>query len=384
MLNNKTVAVVVSAFNEETQIEMVLNTMPSFVDKIVVVNDCSTDRTLDVLKKYIENNLYSSPSSTPTPTTNSTLSNFSNSQYREADRIVLEMYKKEVQALVPFEIISNIKNQKIVILNNKINGGKGMCVAVGYSWCRDLDFDCVATMDGDGQMDPSELYSLCWPIVSSNDNNGSNGNNDNERVDFVKGNRLMHKSAFYVMPKIRFIGNSILTILTKIASGYWHVSDTQTGYATISKRALKYIRLDKLYARYGVHNDILVKLNIANCVIKEIEIRPVYRIGEKSKMKIAKVIPRISWLLIRSFFYRLWFKHFFRDFHPLFLLYNLSFLLFLIILPLSLSILHDVFIQNIHVQTGSYIVFVILSLGCFQSLLFAMWMDIQNNERLYK
>ena len=81
-------------------------------------------------------------------------------------------------------------------------------------------------MAGDGQMDPDELESICAPVVKEN-------------IDYVKGNRLIHRSAWLVIPKKRYFGNSILSILTKIASGYWHVSDTQTGFTAISNKALK-------------------------------------------------------------------------------------------------------------------------------------------------
>ena len=53
MINNKTVAVVVPCYNEESQIKMVLETMPNFVDRIVVINDCSSDETENVIKDYI-------------------------------------------------------------------------------------------------------------------------------------------------------------------------------------------------------------------------------------------------------------------------------------------------------------------------------------------
>ena len=105
------------------------------------------------------------------------------------------------------------------------------------------------------------------------------------------------------------------------------VSDTQTGYTAISLNALKSIRLYDIYKRYGMPNDMLVKLNMSYCTIREIPIKPVYRIGEESKMKIYKVIPKISYLLFKSFFKRIWIKYFIKDFHPLFILYNLSFIL---------------------------------------------------------
>ena len=54
MLQNKTIAVVVPAYNEETQISHVIETMPDFVDRIVVVNDNSTDATADIVKQHME------------------------------------------------------------------------------------------------------------------------------------------------------------------------------------------------------------------------------------------------------------------------------------------------------------------------------------------
>jgi hypothetical protein len=143
-------------------------------------------------------------------------------------------------------------------------------------------------MAGDGQMDPAELEGICTPVIQ-------------DGIDYVKGNRLIHRSAWLVIPRVRFFGNSILSILTKLASGYWRVSDTQTGFTAISLKALNAVKLHKIYRSYGMPNDMLVKLNIAQCTLKEVEIKPIYRVGEQSKMKIFKVIPRVSLLLIRCF-----------------------------------------------------------------------------------
>ena len=93
-------------------------------------------------------------------------------------------------------------------------------------------------------------------------------------------------------------------------------------------------------------NDLLVKLNIAFCTIREVEIKPIYNVGEQSKMKILRVIPTVSWLLIKSFFKRLWVKYLFRDFHPLFLLYNASFLLGLLI-PFAIKIFSKLYFKEI-------------------------------------
>lgn len=226
-------------------------------------------------------------------------------------------------------------------------------------------------MAGDGQMDPDELEDICLPIIQN-------------EADYVKGNRLIHKSAKYVIPKARFIGNSVLSMLTKIASGYWHISDTQTGYTAISLKALEKIDIYDIYKSYGMPNDLLVKLNIVYCSVKEIPIKPVYKVGEKSKMKITKVIPRVTLLLIKSFFKRIWTKYFLRDFHPIFLFYMFSFFFGIIDIGFFLYIFNEVIIRKGTVSVGFYISLLLLSITYIQFLSFAMWMDIQENDRLYK
>ncbi len=324
MLHNKTIAVVVPAYNEERQIAHVLETLPDFVDKIIVVNDRSMDTTADIVQHYLHQQ-----GTQKTVTVNHTQHTVRPGKYNQAEVVAHQQDQKEKCYFTPAAIINQSpEKDRIILINHLENAGVGASIATGYNWCRDHKIDCTAVMAGDGQMDPAELESICKPIVE-------------EGVDYVKGNRLIHRSAWFVIPKIRYFGNSILSILTKIASGYWHVSDTQTGYTAISLKGLQAIRLHKIYKNYGMPNDMLVKLNIAFCILKEVEIKPVYGVGEASKMKIFKVIPRISWLLFTSFFKRLWVKYFFRDFHPLFLLYHFAFVLLGISLPYAIKIFNQ-------------------------------------------
>lgn len=362
MLKNKTIAVVVPAYNEEKQIGMVIETMPEFVDRIVIVNDCSKDNTASVVQEYIKKDKRKI-------TDLNHRAKVVPNRYNYAEVVVEKMEKEERGYFTPSEIESST-NSRIVLINHLENGSVGAAMATGYKWCLDHNIDCTGLMGGDGQMDPDELESICMPIVEG-------------EVDYVKGNRLKHRSASLVIPKIRFFGNSILSLLTKIASGYWQISDTQTGYTAISLEALKGIKLYTIYKSYGCPNDMLVKLNIANFAIKEVPIKPVYHIGEESKMKIFKVIPRVSWLLFKLFWLRLYKKYLFRDFHPLFLLYHLSFALLIINLPYLIAVLND-FTGGQKVSTNSLIAFMFLSITGFQSLFFAMWMDMMDNQRLQK
>lgn len=364
MLNNKTIAVVVPAYNEEKQIGIVIETMPDFVDRIVVVSDCSKDKTDEEVIKYFVTKYNTTDLKIEKKEIKKTFHN-------DAEIKLHEINEKELAYFPVSEIVNKYSEKdRIILIRILKNSGVGASIARGYKWCKDNNIDCTAVMAGDAQMDPNELESICSPVI-------------NENIDYVKGNRLIHGSAGMFIPKTRFIGNSILSILTKIASGYWRISDTQTGYTAISKTALNSIKLFDIYKRYGMPNDMLVKLNMAYCTIREIPIKPVYRIGEKSKMKVLKVIPRISFLLFKMFFIRLWIKYFLKDFHPLFVLYHLSFILGIVWMPYLVKIL-KILINGQHASFETLFAFTFLGVTAIQFLLFGMWMDIQDNERLYK
>jgi len=370
MINGKMIAVVVPCYNEESQIGMVIETMPDFVDRIVVVNDYSKDKMNAVVKSY-----WNKPENNTTiKLKDLTSQEFQKDKYnyKHADFLVFNQNIEEKKRFIPKKV-SNLKpnSERIILINHLKNGGVGASISTGYKWCKDMGIDCTAVMAGDGQMDPSELEKLCNPILV-------------DGVDYVKGNRLKHPSAWIAIPKVRFIGNSALSVMNKLASGYWRISDTQTGYTAISLNALNSLRLYKIYPRYGMPNDLLVKLNIADCTLREIVIKPVYNIGEQSKMKIFKVIPKISFLLLKLFFKRLWIKYFFKDFHPLFLFYNLSFILGALgfLYGIKIFYLWGFSIREINMLT--VLAFLFLSVSSLQLFFFGMWLDIQDNQRLYK
>lgn len=367
MLNNKTIAVVIPCYNEETQISMVIDSMPDFVDRIIVIDDVSKDNTIKVVLEYLKKGNVS-----PLKLTSNLKRTILPTIYNQADIEVHQKNIEETKKFTPIKILNeNPNEEKIILIKHMKNGGVGAAVATGYKWCKDHDIDCAVVMNGDGQMDPNELESICNPVI-------------NENIDYVKGNRLIHKSAWVIIPRVRFLGNSVLSILTKIVSGYWGVSDTQSGYTAMSNYALNSIPLYNIYKRYGMPNDILVKLNIAFCTIREVKIKPVYGVGEQSKLSVIKVTFPILFLLIRSFFRRLTVKYLYRSFHPLFLLYWISFIIGIINMYFLYHLLINFFTPESKTPTDYLIIFIFLTISGFQSFLFAMWMDIQDNERLSK
>lgn len=112
------------------------------------------------------------------------------------------------------------KDNRIILIRHEKNRGVGAAIVSGYKKALEDGMDIVAVMAGDNQMDPAFLPDLLDPIVEG-------------KADYAKGNRLLSPEYRRGMSKWRFFGNSILTLLTKIASGYWQMMDPQNGYLSL-------------------------------------------------------------------------------------------------------------------------------------------------------
>ena len=259
-------------------------------------------------------------------------------------------------------------DSRLVYLRLKRNEGVGGAIVTGYKWARDHEVDISAVMAGDAQMDPLDLPRLLDPLI-------------NGEVDYSKGNRLFTGKAWRIIPKARYFGNAILSFLTKIASGYWHVADSQSGYTAVALRVLKTLDLDGIYKRYGMPNDLLVKLNVFQFRVRDIPINPVYGVGERSCMKIYRVIFTLAFLLFKLFFWRLKEKYIIRDFHPLVLFYLLGFLL----TPIGMIfggylLFYRLFVGTVAATSALFAAF--FAISGLQSLFFAMWFDMDYNKEL--
>jgi len=261
-----------------------------------------------------------------------------------------------------------ITNNKIILISHEKNRGVGGAISTGYIWCRDHDVDIAVVMAGDGQMDPADLPALLEPMVK-------------DHADYTKGNRLITGEAWKKIPRIRYLGNSILSFMTKIASGYWHVTDSQTGYTAINKKALHLLPIENIYPRYGMPNDFLVTLNIYNMRVKDVPVRPVYGIGEKSGIRLSRDIFKIFFLIIRLFFRRMSQKYIIRDFHPLVLFYSFGAFLLVLDIPLLIRLIYYRIIDG-RIPPTNALILVFLTIIGFQSILFAMLFDMEANKDL--
>jgi glycosyltransferase involved in cell wall biosynthesis len=312
MLEGKTVAIVVPAYNEERLIAETIAGVPGFVDRIFVVDDSSRDATVE---------------------------------------------RARATADPRVEVLVHEKNQ-----------GVGAAIVTGYKRALAERVDVTAVMAGDNQMDPAELESLAGPVARG-------------ELDYAKANRLFTGQAWQQIPRHRYLGNAVLSLFTKIASGYWHVADSQAGYTALGLPMLELLDLDRIYRKYGFPNDMLVHLNVWNARVRDIASRPIYGVGEKSGIKVRKVVPRISWLLVKGFFWRMREKYVIRDFHPLVFFYMLGFVM--TFLGLALGIFETVLRFMGHgIPPATIVLVALLLISGSQFVLFGMWFDMESNKDL--
>jgi glycosyltransferase involved in cell wall biosynthesis len=312
VLADKTVAVVVPAYDEEALVATTIAGVPPFVDRIFVVDDASRDGTVAAARAAGDG--------------------------------------------------------RVEVLTHEHNAGVGAAIVTGYHRAVEEGFDVTCVMAADNQMDPTDLEKIALPVARG-------------ELEYAKANRLITGEAWKVIPRSRYLGNAVLSLLTKIASGYWHVADSQSGYTAASREILEQLDLDRIYRGYGFPNDMLVHLNVWNARVRDIPSRPVYGVGERSGIKIRKVVPRISWLLLKGFFWRMREKYVIRDFHPLVFFYALGFVMTFLGLGLGIAEVVLRFMGNA-VSVGTVVLVALLLIFGLQFTLFAMWFDLESNKDL--
>jgi glycosyltransferase involved in cell wall biosynthesis len=244
---NLTLAVVIPAHNEETHIGAVLAAIPAWVDRVIVVDDASTDGTVHVAEAC--------------------------------------------------------GDPRVTVLRHDHNRGVGAAMRTGYRHAINGGFDLAAKMDADGQMLAEELERLVEPFAMG-------------LADYAKGNRFYFRGAADSMPAHRGFGNTALSFLTKFASGYWHVYDSQCGFTVTRVPFLKLIDLDDLSEDYFFENDMLIKLNTLNARVVDVPISTVYG-QERSGVKPGRVVLSFPPRLFARGTRRFWRKHLVTDFSPI-------------------------------------------------------------------
>jgi len=196
--------------------------------------------------------------------------------------------------------VEALGDPRVTLVRHSENTGVGGAMVTGYKAALELDCDILVKMDADGQMAPSDLPRLVRPLV-------------NGLAEYAKGNRFYVVNANRAMPRTRKFGSIVLTFMTKMASGYWHIFDSQCGFTAMRAHLLKMVDLDAVAKDYFFENDMLIWLNTVDARVVDVPIKTLYG-DEVSDVRISRVMWSFPPRLVRGWFFRVARKYLLMDF----------------------------------------------------------------------
>lgn len=188
---------------------------------------------------------------------------------------------------------------RVTVLRNLHNLGVGGAVMVGYRAAIADGMTVMVKIDGDGQMDPALMAQFVGPILAG-------------EADYTKGNRFFHLDEIHQMPAMRLFGNTVLSLMTKLSSGYWNLFDPTNGYTAIHADVARHLPMEKISCRYFFETDMLFRLNLQRAVVVDVPMDAHYG-DEVSNLKISKILGEFLVKHVRNFGKRLFYNYYLRD-----------------------------------------------------------------------
>jgi dolichol-phosphate mannosyltransferase len=261
-------------------------------------------------------------------------------------------------------VVKNCTDPRVDVIFNQKNLGVGGATMAGYQQALNDGIDIVVKIDGDGQMDPALIPAFIKPIEQG-------------IADYTKGNRFFSLENLEGMPPLRMLGNTALSFVSKVASGYWNVMDPTNGYTAIHAAALSSLSLHKIDRGYFFESDMLFRLNTIRAVVHEVPMKAVYG-NEKSSLSILKVLRQFPKRYISRLLKRLGYNYFLRDFNAcsVEILAGLGMLIFGVIYG-AYHWYHAAVTQT-NTPTGTIMLAVLPIILGVQMLLEAVTLDIMN------
>lgn len=196
-------------------------------------------------------------------------------------------------------VTANSKDQRVSVIRHAENQGVGGAVMTGYKAAIEDGMSILVKIDSDGQMDPALIMDFVAPIT-------------NGEADYTKGNRFFDLENVRSMPKVRLIGNAVLSLMCKLSSGYWNLFDPTNGYTAIHADVARHLPLNKISRRYFFETDILFRLNTLRAVVVDVPMDAKYG-DEVSNLKISKIIGEFFAKHLRNFSKRIFYNYYLRD-----------------------------------------------------------------------
>jgi dolichol-phosphate mannosyltransferase len=196
-------------------------------------------------------------------------------------------------------VSKHCKDSRVQVLNNPENQGVGGAVMAGYQAAINEGMDIIVKIDGDGQMDPLFIPALIYPIMAG-------------EADYTKGNRFYNLEGLHAMPKVRLLGNAVLSLMCKLSSGYWNLFDPTNGYTAIHAEVARHLPFHKIGRRYFFETDMLFRLNTLRAVVADVPMEAQYG-DEVSNLKISRVSVEFFAKHMRNYIKRIFYNYYLRD-----------------------------------------------------------------------
>ena len=198
-------------------------------------------------------------------------------------------------------VSASCPDARVRVLTNEKNLGVGGATMRGYAAAMDDGMDILVKLDGDGQMDPARIATLVRPLLEG-------------QADYAKGNRFFNLDDVSGMPKLRLIGNSMLSLVNKVSSGYWDVMDPTNGFTALHATVCRALPLDKIARDYFFESDMLFRLATLRAVVVDVPM-PAHYAGEKSHLRVGRVAAIFPGRFALRTLKRLFYGYFLRDFN---------------------------------------------------------------------
>jgi dolichol-phosphate mannosyltransferase len=260
-----------------------------------------------------------------------------------------------------------VRDPRVKVLFNEKNLGVGGATIAGYREALRDGMNIVVKIDGDGQMDPKLIPVFVKPILE-------------EHADYTKGNRFYVLEFLHSMPRVRVLGNAMLSLVNKFSSGYWDIMDPTNGYTAIHSNVLRLLPLEKIDKRFFFESDMLFRLSTVRAVVHDIPLEAVYQ-GEASNLKIGRVLGEFPMKYLSRILKRFFYNYILRDFNICSL--EIIFGLFSLSAGVAFGLLHW-YRSSTHgdiATTGTVMLAAMPVILGFQLLLTGLMYDVMNVPR---
>lgn len=254
---------------------------------------------------------------------------------------------------------------RVCVIFNVQNLGVGGATKAGFQKALHDGMDIMVKIDGDDQMDPQHIPKFIQPIIK-------------KRADYTKGNRFYDFKFLSSMPLLRLFGNTALSFINKMVSGYWGIMDPTNGYVAIHKDTLKVLNLNDISNDYFFESDLLFQLGLVRAKVEDVPLKSRYQ-NETSSMSILKVLTTFPGRYLKRIIKRITYQYFLRDFN----LGSIGLVCFGLTFPLGFVLgvknwIHYALVKQISAPVGSVVLPALLMIVGIQFIMIFIQVELNN------